>query len=526
VVSSLCQNGRTMNPISFPPFVRRLRLGLAAVAVGSGLLATGVVVARESKASSATKANAAPTVQLQVDAQPIAPGPFEPKSFRDIAQRVSPSVVKITTESRPRPANARGGPQDLGQLDPFFRQFFGDRVPQLRQPPSAGLGSGVIISADGYVATNNHVIDNADIVTVTLADNREFRATVVGRDPQTDLALLKVDTTGLPAVTFAESSQVSVGDRVLAIGNPYGLGGTVTTGIVSATSRRAGLGLAYEDFIQTDAAINPGNSGGALVDLEGRLIGLNTAILSRSGGFQGIGLAVPSDLVRHVVNNLAQHGKVVRGFLGVTVQNMTPALASTFNLESSEGALVSEVTPKSPADQAGLRSGDIITRIDGRPVNDSARLSLAIGQTAPGQKVELEVLRDGKTRTLTAQVEPQPDNQGRRDRSGGLSRIDPSDDGVLNGVGVADLDPRSRRQYQIPARVEGALIVEVAPDSPSARAGLKPGDVILEINRQPITSADEAVQHSAEATERRTLVKLWSRGGTIYTVVDETEAQS
>ena len=502
-----------MKCFSLPSSFRRARTGVLA-----GILATGVIAG---VAVGAKDAPASPPVKFQIDPTPIAPGPFEPKSFKEIAQRVSPSVVKITTETKPR-VPTRGGRSELGEMDPFFRQFFGDRIPQLRQPPQAGLGSGVIISDDGYVATNNHVIEDADTVTVTLTDNREYRASVVGRDPQTDLALLKIEASELPALTFGDSSQVAVGDRVLAIGNPYGLGGTVTTGIVSATSRRAGLGLAYEDFIQTDAAINPGNSGGALVDLEGRLIGLNTAILSRSGGFQGIGLAVPADLVRHVVNSLAANGEVIRGFLGVTVQGLTPALARSFDLENSQGALVSEVTPNSPAAAAGLKSGDIITTVGGNPVADSARLSLAIAQTTPGQKVELEILRDGKRQTVTAQVDAQPDSKGGRG-PGGLSRAAPNDEGVLNGVAVADLDVRSRRQFEIPGRIQGALITEVDPTSASARAGLRPGDVILEINRQPVANADEAVQLSAEATEKKTLVKLWSRGGTIFTVVDETE---
>jgi serine protease Do len=500
-----------MNLTTFTTTLRRSRVALATVVLATGLAGAAAVGAKDS-------GNA--PVKLQVDPKPIAPGPFEPKSFKEIAQRVSPSVVKITTETKARLTRGRS---EIDQLDPFFRQFFGDRIPELRQPPQAGLGSGVIVSEDGYIATNNHVIENADVVTVTLSDNREFRAKVVGRDPQTDIALLKIEGAKLPALTFGDSSQVSVGDRVLAVGNPYGLGGTVTTGIVSATSRRAGLGLAYEDFIQTDAAINPGNSGGALVDLEGRLIGLNTAILSRSGGFQGIGLAVPADLVRHVVNSLAEHGEVIRGFLGVTVQSLTPDLASSFNLERTEGALVSEVSPGSPASKAGLKGGDLILKFDGKPVTDSARLSLMVAQTAPGKKAEIEVLRDGERQTLSAEIEAQSKSKSKRDRSGGLSRSEQSDEGVLNGVGVTDLNARARREFNIPPRVQGALITEVDPGSASARAGLKPGDVILEINRQPVSNADEAVQLSAEAKEKKTLVKLWSRGGTIYTVVDETE---
>ncbi|HEX2100118.1 MAG TPA: trypsin-like peptidase domain-containing protein, partial [Candidatus Synoicihabitans sp.] len=276
--------------MKFPAFThpyRRVRL-----AVASAVLATGLVGAAAVGAKDQPKAE----VKFQVDAKPIAPGVMEPKSFKHIAERVSPAVVKITTETKAREVRGR---QELGQMDPFFRQFFGDRLPQFRQPPQAGLGSGVIISPDGYVATNNHVIEDADTVLVTTSDNREFRATIVGRDPQTDIALLKIDGKDLPAITFADSSQVAVGDRVLAVGNPYGLGGTVTSGIVSATGRRAGLGLDYEDFIQTDAAINPGNSGGALVGDDGRLIGINSAILAAAGqaANAGVGFAIPVNTV-------------------------------------------------------------------------------------------------------------------------------------------------------------------------------------------------------------------------------------
>lgn len=503
----------------FSAFFRRTRAAATGTLLATGLLAGAALVAQD-RAQDRAGGRAAdgdnPPVRFRVDPKPLAAGTLEPNTFRDIAERVSPSVVTITTETAAR--TLRGG-EDLRQMDPFFREFFGERMPQFRQPPQAGLGSGVIIGENGYVATNNHVIEDADTVTVTLTDGREFRAEVVGRDPQTDIALLKIDAQNLPALTFGDSSQIAVGDRVLAVGSPFGLGGTVTTGIVSATGRRAGIGLAYEDFIQTDAAINVGNSGGALVDLQGRLIGLSTAILSRSGGFQGIGLAVPADLVRYVANSLAQHGEVIRGHLGVTVQSLTPALANQFDLDSSQGALVTDVVPNSPAARGGLVGGDIITRLDGNPVIDSSRLSLAVAQTTPGTEIQLEVLRDGRRENVTVEVGEQPDRMGRE--RGGLARANGSD-GVLNGVNVGELDPRTRRQFDVPPRVEGALITSVEPASPSARAGLKPGDVILEINRQPVTNAADAVRLSAEATEKKTLVKLWSRGGTIYTVVDET----
>jgi serine protease Do len=283
-------------------------------------------------------------------------------------------------------------------------------MPQMREQPQSGLGSGVIISADGYIVTNNHVVDGADSVTVTFGDGRVLKARVVGRDPQTDIAVVKVDAKDLPAIKFAESAKAEVGDRVLAIGNPFGIGETVTTGIVSAKGRRPNLGLAYEDFIQTDAAINPGNSGGALVDIDGRLIGLNTAILSRSGGFQGVGLAVPSDLVRNVVDNLVQNGKVVRGFIGVRIQDVTPDLAESFGLKDHAGALVAEVTPGSPAAKAGLKDGDVITEVEGKAIADSGQLRMAVSQTAPGTKLALGVLRDGKTENLPSPPRRRPTN--------------------------------------------------------------------------------------------------------------------
>ena len=508
------------------PRSRRLALLAAGVLFTGALAAAAITGARSGNAAHDASA---PAVALRVDPQPPARGSMEPGSFSAVAKRVAPSVVKITTESRGRTIA-------LDNVDPRLRPFFGGRLPEMREQPQAGLGSGVIISSDGTIVTNHHVVDGADKVTVTLDDGRELKAKVLGRDPQTDLAVVRVDAKELPAITFAESAKVEVGDRVLAVGNPFGLGETVTSGIVSAKSRRAGLGLKYEDFIQTDAAINPGNSGGALVDIEGRLIGINTAILSRSGGFQGVGLAVPSDLVRNVVDSLVRHGRVERGYLGVSVQDITPALADSFGLKSRTGALVAEVQPNSPAAKAGLRGGDVITAFAGKPVNDAAQLSLAVSQAAPDTKVALQVLRDGKTKTFDATTAPQPDARAARrsgahrgEDEGGLAwhRGANDDEGVLNGVAVADIDAGARRQLNAPAHLRGALITDVAPDSASARAGLQPGDVILEINRQPVRTADDAVKLSESAESKKTLLKLWSRGGTVYTVIDETkEAQS
>ena len=453
---------------------------------------------------------------LKQDPKPVTRGPLERASFSDIVKEVSPSVVKITSQISAKQARAELGGMD----DPILRQFFGNRMPEIQSPPQTGVGSGVIISADGYIATNNHVVDGADHLTVALADGRELSAKVIGRDPLTDLAVVKVEATNLPAVTFADSTKIEVGDRVLAIGNPFGIGETVTSGIVSATGRRVGIlndVKGIENFIQTDAAINPGNSGGALVDVDGRLVGLNTAILSRSGGFQGVGLAVPSALVSQVAESLVRTGKVVRGFLGVNVQNLTPALADSFELKDHRGALVADVTPGSPAAKAGLEAGDVIVGVNGSAVKDANAITLAVGAVAPGKKVSLDVIRDGKKQTVVATAGERPDGRGKRS-----SNVAANDEGVLNGVGVDDLDPQVRRQMNVPERVEGAIITSVDPGSAAARAGLSPGDVILELNHQPVTSADEAVELSAKAENKKTLVKLWSHGSTIFVVVDET----
>jgi serine protease Do len=493
---------------------RRIRLAALAFLLGGAGFALAAAPASVAK------------IEIKRDAATVDRTKSEPSSYAPVVKRVAPSVVKITTETRARRVARMGPGQEFPGFDnPMFRQFFGGRVPEMPAPPQGGLGSGVIISADGYIATNNHVIQGADRVTVSFDDGRELSAKVVGRDPQTDIAVIKVEATGLPAITFADSGKTEVGDRAIAIGNPFGIGETVTTGIISAKGRRPGLGLAYEDFIQTDAAINPGNSGGPLVDLEGRLIGINTAILSRSGGFQGVGLAVPSNLVAHVADSLVKRGKVVRGFLGVTAQDITPSLAEGLGVSPRAGALVADVQPGSPAEKAGLASGDIIVAVDGEKVEDANRLTFTVGAIAPGTAVELRILRDGKENTLKATTAERP-----RTNRAGRSNEDPSerslqggDEGVLTGVAVGDIDRDARRAMNLPARLAGAVVTEVDPESAAARAGLRAGDVILEINRRPVADAEEAVRLSQEAEGRKTLLKLWSRGTTVFVVVDETE---
>ncbi len=496
---------------SLSHFNRRPALWVACTLALAGAFAVGAQSAAGSKSA----------VAIKRDADTVNRGTLEAASFSNIVKRVAPSVVKITTTTKAKRV-AMNGQQFPGFDNPMFRQFFGGRVPEMQQPPQSGLGSGVIISADGFIATNNHVVQGADEVLVALDDGRELKAKVVGRDPQTDIAVIKVDATDLPAITFADSSKIEVGDRVLAIGNPFGIGETVTTGIVSAKGRRAGIGLDYEDFVQTDAAINPGNSGGALVDIQGRLIGINTAILSRSGGFQGVGLAVPANLVSQVADGLVKNGKVVRGFLGVGAQDLTPTLAESLGLDSKRGALVSDVQPDSPAAKAGLKNGDVIVALNGEKIDDANRLTFGVGALAPGSKLALEIIRDGKTQKINATATERP-GANKRGEGADQDEVAKNDEGVLNGVSVDDIAPQMRAQLNLPARLKGAVVTNVEAGSAAAKAGLRPGDVILEINKQPVTSAQDAVKLSTAADNKKTLVRLYSRGNTLFVVVDESD---
>ncbi len=314
-----------------------------------------------------------------------------------------------------------------------------------------GLGSGVIVSADGYILTNNHVVGNASDIQVALNDGRQFTAKLVGADPQTDVAVVKINADNLPALTLTDSEKVEIGDVVLAIGNPFGIGQTVTKGIVSAKDRSTS-GNGDEDFIQTDAAINPGNSGGALVDTDGRLVGINSAILTHSGGNQGIGFAVPSNLCRWVMDSLVKNGRVERGLLGVMIQNLTPDLAKAFKLDRTTGALVGDVSPGSPADKAGLKSGDVITQFNGQPIQDASQLKLRVAETAPGTTAQLGVSRNGESKTFDVTLASALDKKmAAADANRGTARKE-----ALVGVGVADLDQKTRAELNIPENVQGA----------------------------------------------------------------------
>ncbi len=464
--------------------------------------------------------SAADKPRLSIDKSPIDREGGQTVSYAPVVKEVAPSVVTIYSDHL-----VRGGQFSHPFLeDPFLRRFFGDNMP--RQPQlRRGLGSGVIITEDGYVLTNNHVVEDADKIMVVTGDGKqEFTARVVGTDPQTDVAVLKVDAQGLKPMTFGDSEQLEVGDVVFAVGNPMNVGQTVSMGIVSALGRGTGiLGRGgYENFIQTDAAINQGNSGGPLVDVKGRLIGLNQSIYSGSGGSDGIGFAVPVNLARNVAEQLMGSGHVSRGYIGVNIQTLSPDLAKAFEIDDASGALVSEVVAGSPGDKAGLQPGDIIVQYDGRKVDDSAHLRLMASQTAPGTEVELNIVRKGTGRTLNVTLGELPENLAGTEsgQGGGM----PSARDSLNGVVVDDLTRDVREQMDIPSRVNGAVVTQVQVDSKAYEAGLREGDIIVEVNHRAVDNADDVVRASGRARGDKILLRVWSqRGGMpglIYIAVD------
>ncbi len=433
-------------------------------------------------------------------------------SLADVAERALPSVVNISTTKVVRHT---GGRHLLPFFsDPFFRHFFGDRMRPFEGPrehKEKSLGSGVIVSADGVVLTNNHVVARATKIVVTTADKREFEAKIVGTDPKSDLAVIKLKgkVSGLKPLAFGDSSKLRLGDFVLAIGNPFGVGQTVTMGIVSAKGR-ANVGIVdYEDFIQTDAAINPGNSGGALVNLRGQLVGINTAILSRSGGYQGIGFAIPADMAKPIMQSLLKHGKVVRGFLGVSIQDLSPALARAMGLPKMRGVLVSDVHPGSPAEKAGFKRGDIILRVGSTPVHTSARLRNLIAAKGKGSQVTIEIVRKRKHMGLKVTLGQLPDVAKL------AAKIGPSE-GALGGIQVAALTNEVRRTFDIPSRIRhGVVVKSIRTGTPAHLSGLRPGDVIMQVNRQTVKTVAGFLKQYKQASE--TVVMLvYRRGGTFY----------
>jgi len=388
--------------------------------------------------------------------------------------------------------------------DPFFRRFF--NIPeQPRERQTQSLGSGVIVDAQrGYVLTNNHVIDKADEITVTLRDGRHLNAKLIGTDPESDIAVLQIAAENLTALPLADSSQLRVGDFVVAIGNPFGLGQTVTSGIVSALGR-SGLGIeGYEDFIQTDASINPGNSGGALVNLRGELAGINTAILAPSGGNIGIGFAIPINMAREIMNQLVAHGEIRRGRLGVTAQDLTPELAKAFGIQATQGTVVAQVAGGSPAEKAGLKAGDVIIAVNDKPARNSSDVRNIIGLMRVGGQVKMEVLRGGKTKVITATIaEPEMtllDGKHLHPR--------------LAGAVYGNIEEGS----PLYGRVEGVQVVKVQPEGPAWRAGLRAWDVITSVNREPITDV-RGLQRLASQSARSLLLNLQRGEGALFILI-------
>ncbi len=432
-------------------------------------------------------------------------------SLAEVAEVVRPSVVNISTTATVTVEESPYG--DLFK-DPFFRKFFGDgsggQGPK-RKFKSSALGSGVIVSENGYILTNNHVIQGAEEIKVILIDKREFKGKVIGSDPRTDLAVIKIDATNLPMLKFGESGRLKAGDVVLAVGNPFGLNQTITMGIVSAVGR-SNVGIAdYEDFIQTDAAINPGNSGGALVNTDGRLVGINTAIFSTSGGYMGIGFAIPSDMAKNVMESIIKHGRVIRGWLGVSIQNLTPELAKQLGIKEEKGALVTDVVKGSPAEKAGLKRKDLITEFAGKKVEDPAGLRNMAAGTAPGTTVQIKILRDGKERSLSVTLSEFQEKKAATRKS--------EQDNVLKGVQVQELAPPARDALNIPADVSGVLVTNVGGDSP-AQGTLAQNDVIQQVNRMDIRSVEDYMQADSKIGPKDTvLLLIYRNGGYLYVTI-------
>jgi len=461
-----------------------------------------------------------PALTKEALAQNSADPARDSQVFVSLAEKLMPATVNISTSTAPKRKMQQyhnfQGDERLREFfgDDFFERFF-DQMPQ-GDTPSKSLGSGFIIDKEGYIITNNHVIEGADEIRVKLSDKEEFEATIVGKDKKTDIALIKIaPPPGLPVVTLGDSDSLKVGEWVMAIGNPFGLDQTVTVGIVSAKWRKLGMGP-YEDFIQTDAAINQGNSGGPLFNTRGEVVGVNTAIFSTSGGNIGIGFATPINLAKSVVKQLKEKGRVVRGWLGVIVQTVTPDLAKSFGLDQKEGALVADIDAAGPAAAAGIRKGDIIVAFNGNPIKEMDQLPLLVAQTPVGSKGELTIIRDGKKISKAVEIGELKDEEG----------IAQADEGGSDDIGMelSDITDALARRYDI-EEAEGVLVTFVEPASPAAQAGVRPGDVITQVNRKDILNLEDYNKCLSDARKQKKdkILLLIARGETSQFVVIDLE---
>jgi serine protease Do len=499
-------------------------LTLLAASIGGGLIAA-LAVATHNKAPVYVTARAQDASTQRVSQLS--------NSFADVIEKASPAVVNIRST---RIIKASEQQQDNPfTSDPFFRQFFGGGRGQSRPHTEreSGLGSGVIVSRDGYIVTNNHVVEKANLVKVTLLDKREFTAKVVGTDPQTDVAVVKIDSANLPVLPMANSDGSRVGDLCFAIGNPFGYDHTVTMGIVSAKGRTLEGEAHIQNFIQTDAAINPGNSGGALINARGEMIGMNTAILTGGSSFGGeagnigIGFAVPSNMAKSVMDQIMKTGKVSRGYMGVTLQSLTPELAQQFGLKDTHGAVVADVTPGAPGDKAGLKSGDVITAIDGNKIADSNELTMQVVQHAPGSRVTLDVIRNGQPMKVAVTLGQRPSSvdinawnrpNGRAD-NGSAENEDSSANTSALGISVEALTPEIAQQIGVPGSTRGVVVDDIDQGSPAAESGIGRGDIIVAVDRQPVNSVAEFKRLMNQNQGKSVLLTVKRGGQTLFTVV-------
>jgi len=501
-------------------------LGLSLTLIGVGCLVLSLVLYSGPRSGASRLALASSTQGL--DGSDINTLEQLNRAYERIAQAVTPGIVNIQTTATVKVS------QSPFMMDPFFRQFFGDQIPGFGVPRNQvehALGSGIIVSPDGYILTNNHVVAKASDIKVMLSDKREFKGKVVGADPQTDIAVIKIDGSGLPTVPIGDSAALHVGDTVMAFGNPFGLNFTVTRGTVSALGRsQLGIegrnrGGGFENFIQTDAAINPGNSGGALVNVRGQVIGVNTAILSGNSGpggegsFMGVGFAIPSNMAKHVMEDLVKTGKVSRGYLGATVAPVNQDLAQEFKIPDTAGALVEDVAAGGPAEKAGLKPGDVVRKYNGQTVDDQTSLTDMVAESSPGSTATLDIIRNGQPLTIRVTLGERPANLP---VVAGATRA--PEEGALRGVQVQNLTPEVRQELDLPSGVQGVVVTQVDRNAPAAQV-LTQGDVIESVNRQPVRNTTDFNKLASEA-KGRTLLRVVRQGQGLFVVITPSSSNN